>query len=109
MAVKNIVAVDLGASSGRVMLATLHTATQHLTLKEIHRFSNTLVFQDNHHQWDLAALERDILTGYTKSMPWVSFPIASASTVGASITCYSIRTDSVSACRIPIATTAPMA
>ncbi|KHN90202.1 rhamnulokinase [Pectobacterium actinidiae] len=63
MAVKNIVAVDLGASSGRVMLATLHTATQHLTLKEIHRFSNTLVFQDNHHQWDLAALESDILTG----------------------------------------------
>ncbi|MFP9231095.1 rhamnulokinase [Pectobacterium cacticida] len=63
MAVKNIVAVDLGASSGRVMLATLHTATQHLTLKEIHRFSNTLVFQDGHHQWDLAALERDILIG----------------------------------------------
>lgn len=63
MAVKNIVAVDLGASSGRVMLATLHTATQHLTLKEIHRFSNTLVFQDNHHQWDLAVLEGDILTG----------------------------------------------
>ncbi|MEI7351649.1 rhamnulokinase, partial [Pectobacterium parmentieri] len=63
MAVKNIVAVDLGASSGRVMLATFHTATQHLTLKEIHRFNNTLVFQDGHHQWDLAALERDILTG----------------------------------------------
>ncbi|MBN3152484.1 rhamnulokinase, partial [Pectobacterium brasiliense] len=63
MAVKNIVAVDLGASSGRVMLATLHTATQHLTLKEIHRFSNTLVFQDNHHQWDLTVLEGDILTG----------------------------------------------
>ncbi|PWC17174.1 rhamnulokinase [Brenneria roseae subsp. roseae] len=63
MAVKNIVAVDLGASSGRVMLATLQTTTQHLALKEVHRFSNHLVSRDNHHVWDLQALEHAILTG----------------------------------------------
>ncbi|MCL2897969.1 rhamnulokinase [Brenneria tiliae] len=63
MAVKNIVAVDLGASSGRVMLATFQTTTQHLALKEIHRFSNQLILQDNHYVWDLPALEQAILTG----------------------------------------------
>ncbi|AUH02334.1 rhamnulokinase [Prodigiosinella confusarubida] len=63
MAVKNIVAIDLGASSGRVMLAVLQTTTRHLTLKEIHRFTNQLVYQNGHHVWDLDALERHILMG----------------------------------------------
>lgn len=63
MAVKNIVAVDLGASSGRVMLATLQTTTQHLALKEIHRFRNHLIAENGHHVWDLQALEQAILTG----------------------------------------------
>ncbi|MCV9880153.1 rhamnulokinase [Brenneria izbisi] len=63
MTVKHIVAVDLGASSGRVMLATLQTSTQHLALREIHRFSHHLVSQDGHHVWDLSALEQAILAG----------------------------------------------
>lgn len=63
MAVKNIVAVDLGASSGRVMLATWHASTQQLALKEVHRFSNRLVERQGHHLWDIEALEEAILTG----------------------------------------------
>lgn len=63
MTVKNIVAVDLGASSGRVMLATLQTSTRHLILKEVHRFKNHLVQRQGHHLWDLDGLEHDILTG----------------------------------------------
>lgn len=63
MAVKNIVAVDLGASSGRVMLATWQVENRQLALKEIHRFTNRLVEQEGHHLWDLDALEQEILTG----------------------------------------------
>lgn len=63
MAVKNIVAVDLGASSGRVMLATWQTSTQRLVLKEIHRFTNRLVERQGHVLWDLEALEQEIMTG----------------------------------------------
>ena len=42
MNVRYIAAVDLGASSGRVMLATYTGHTQKLTLEEIHRFDNQL-------------------------------------------------------------------
>ncbi|EHD23311.1 hypothetical protein BrE312_3983 [Brenneria sp. EniD312] len=63
MAVKNIVAVDLGASSRRVMPATFQTTRQHLALKEIHSFSNQLILQDNYYVWELPALEQAILTG----------------------------------------------
>ncbi|WP_413737084.1 rhamnulokinase [Sodalis sp. RH21] len=63
MAVRNIVAVDLGASSGRVMLAQWHSASQKITLKEIHRFANTFISLDGQDCWDLDKLEQEILTG----------------------------------------------
>ncbi|WP_413727704.1 rhamnulokinase [Sodalis sp. RH19] len=63
MAVRNSVAVDLGASSGRVMLAQWHSATQNVTLKQIHRFPNTFISVDGHDCWDLDQLEREILFG----------------------------------------------
>lgn len=63
MAVRNCVAVDLGASSGRVMLAQWHSAAQKLTLKQVHRFPNTFIAADGHDCWDLDRLEREILTG----------------------------------------------
>ncbi|WP_192459067.1 rhamnulokinase [Musicola keenii] len=63
MAITHSVAVDLGASSGRVMLASLDTDTRRLSLEEIHRFSNRLVIDHGHHLWDLDALERQILQG----------------------------------------------
>lgn len=38
MTFRNCVAVDLGASSGRVMLARYERECRSLTLREIHRF-----------------------------------------------------------------------
>ncbi len=40
MTFRNCVAVDLGASSGRVMLARYERECRSLTLREIHRFNN---------------------------------------------------------------------
>lgn len=66
MANRNIAAIDLGASSGRVMLATWEQASHRVTLSEVHRFSNTLVPKDGHDTWDLDALEQEIVTGLNK-------------------------------------------
>lgn len=66
MSILNIAAVDLGASSGRVMLATYHTENQRISLQEIHRFKNQFIDQDGHDCWDLAYLEHEIVTGLHK-------------------------------------------
>lgn len=42
MTLRHCVAVDLGASSGRVMLASYAPEQRALTLREIHRFVNCL-------------------------------------------------------------------
>lgn len=42
MTLRHCVAVDLGASSGRVMLARYDSDHRTLTLREIHRFANCL-------------------------------------------------------------------
>jgi hypothetical protein len=42
MTFRHCVAVDLGASSGRVMLACYATEQRTLTLREVHRFANYL-------------------------------------------------------------------
>lgn len=46
MTFRHCVAVDLGASSGRVMLATWDCDLHTLTLREMHRFANCLQKQD---------------------------------------------------------------
>jgi len=66
MTIRNVAAIDLGASSGRVMLASWHTDAQKLTIKEIHRFTNGFKLHAGQDCWDLAALEREILTGLSK-------------------------------------------
>lgn len=67
MTLHHIAAIDLGASSGRVMLATFNTECSEdfpsLTLKEIHRFPNCLKTEAGHDVWDLEALEQHIVTG----------------------------------------------
>lgn len=78
MTVYNIVSIDLGASSGRVMLAKYHLANNNLSkdrllkehavsgklvLQQIHRFSNILCKQGDHCCWDLVDLEKNILLG----------------------------------------------
>lgn len=66
MSILNIAAVDLGASSGRVMLSTFDTDEQHITLEEIHRFKNQFTQRDGHDCWDLLYLEKEIVTGLRK-------------------------------------------
>ncbi|AHG76624.1 Rhamnulokinase [Mannheimia varigena USDA-ARS-USMARC-1296] len=66
MTILNIAAVDLGASSGRVMLASFDTQSHHLSLSEAHRFKNQFIEQNGHFCWDLTYLEQEIIAGLRK-------------------------------------------
>ena len=66
MTFRHCVAVDLGASSGRVMLARYDSEHRTLTLREIHRFANCLQKQDGFDTWDLDSLEDAIRLGLEK-------------------------------------------
>ena len=66
MTILHCVAVDLGASSGRTMLASFDCEQQTLSLREIHRFANSLVRQDGFDTWDVDALEAEIRQGLNK-------------------------------------------
>lgn len=61
----NHIAVDIGASSGRVMLARLNH-NKELSLEEIHRFKNEIRFIDGHYRWDISYLFKEILIGLSK-------------------------------------------
>jgi rhamnulokinase len=54
-------AVDIGASSGRVILGKLTDAGPHLTT--VHRFPNGVQFLDGALRWDVEALFAEVLTG----------------------------------------------
>ncbi|HYY11563.1 MAG TPA: rhamnulokinase family protein [Kineosporiaceae bacterium] len=56
-----VAAVDLGASSGRVMLASI--GPDHLRLTECHRFPNGAVERPTGLHWDSGALLREITVG----------------------------------------------
>jgi rhamnulokinase len=66
MTFRHCVAVDLGASSGRVMLARYDSEHRTLTLREIHRFTNCLQKTDGFDTWDIDSLENDIRQGLKK-------------------------------------------
>ena len=66
MSLRHCVAVDLGASSGRVMLASYQPGQQTLALREIHRFTNSLQKVDGFDCWDLDSLEGEIRRGLEK-------------------------------------------
>ncbi|SFN87070.1 rhamnulokinase [Pseudobutyrivibrio sp. JW11] len=57
-------AVDIGASSGRHMLA--HLEDGKVILEEIHRFSNGMIEVDGHKRWDIDELFRQIIIGLKK-------------------------------------------
>ncbi|ORM73573.1 rhamnulokinase [Pantoea wallisii] len=63
MSMRSIVAIDLGASSGRVMLAQWASASQQLSLREVHRFANQRVRRAGYDCWDLDVLEQEIRAG----------------------------------------------
>lgn len=66
MSIRHCVAVDLGASSGRVMLASYQPGPRALTLREIHRFTNSLQKVDGFDCWDVDSLEGEIRCGLEK-------------------------------------------
>lgn len=58
---KNYFAVDLGATSGRTILATFDG--KRIEMKEITRFANPMIPLGGHLFWDLAGLYNEVLTG----------------------------------------------
>lgn len=60
---RHIVAIDLGASSGRIMLARYNDVQQKVSLETIYRFSNKLSIKNNHYYWDIDEIEKQILVG----------------------------------------------
>ncbi|VDG22546.1 rhamnulokinase [Lactiplantibacillus mudanjiangensis] len=59
------VAVDIGASSGRLMLAQI-TKNNQIQLQEIHRFTNGFKMVAGHERWNIDYLIHEILTGLEK-------------------------------------------
>jgi len=65
MATRNLAAIDLGAESGRVMLARFDG--RQLSLEEAHRFPNRPVRLRGHRFWNVLALWDETLTGLRKA------------------------------------------
>ena len=60
----NFAAVDLGATSGRVILATLTEGR--VQMEEIHRFADPIIQMQGHFYWDLPAIYKSVLEGLRK-------------------------------------------
>lgn len=58
---KYYLAVDIGASSGRLILG--HREDGRMILEEIHRFGNGMVRKQGHLVWDVDQLFAEIITG----------------------------------------------
>lgn len=56
-----VAAVDLGATSGRVMAGTVAPGTLHV--EEVHRFPNGAVRANGALMWDVLGIHREVLTG----------------------------------------------
>lgn len=62
---KNVLAVDFGASSGRVMLGNFDG--KHISIQEIHRFSNDPVLLNGTMYWDFLRLFFEVKQGLIKA------------------------------------------
>src|SRR5690349_9291606 len=65
MTTRTVAAVDLGADSGRVMLASFDG--QQLGLEEVYRFPNRPVLAHGHRFWNVLALWDEVLIGLRKA------------------------------------------
>lgn len=61
---KAVIAIDLGASSGRVMVGYLNN--KKIELEEFHRFQNQQVMHGNESCWDLYSILEEIKVGINK-------------------------------------------
>lgn len=62
---KAFVAVDIGASSGRLILGGLHD--NKLEMEEVHRFKNKMTTDGQHYHWDVDGLFDEIVIGLKKA------------------------------------------
>jgi len=58
-----VAAIDIGASSGRVVAGIVHDGT--ITIEVVHRFANGMRTVDGHLRWNLSGLYAEVLTGLT--------------------------------------------
>lgn len=61
---KSYVAVDIGASSGRLMLGTIKD--KKLQLKEMYRFKNGFTMKNGHDRWNIDSIINEIFKGLEK-------------------------------------------
>ena len=59
-----VAAIDIGASSGRVVAGIVHDGT--ITIEVVHRFANGMRTVDGHLRWNLSGLYAEVLTGLTE-------------------------------------------
>lgn len=62
---RRFIGFDLGAESGRCLVATLKD--QKVTLEDVHRFTTHNVRYDRGFHWDILAIVREIVEGLTKA------------------------------------------
>ena len=62
---RTYLAVDIGASSGRIMKSQ-RLANGQITIEEIHRFKNGFHQKDGYQRWDMASLVHELLLGLQK-------------------------------------------
>ncbi len=70
-----VAAVDLGASSGRVMVGEV--GPDRLTLQEVHRFGNQPVRAGGTWHWDILGIYREVLEGLRRAGPVQSIGVDS--------------------------------
>lgn len=61
---RNYLAVDIGASSGRLILGNIQD--RKIEIQEIHRFKNGFSKKDGHDRWDIDKLIQEIFIGLEK-------------------------------------------
>lgn len=71
---KYYLAVDIGASSGRLILGSLENGR--MVLEEIHRFSNGAMEKEGELVWDIDTLFREILIGMRKCKDVGKIPVS---------------------------------
>ena len=64
MRAHHFAAIDLGATSGRVILATL--AEGKISMEEIHRFADPIIQMQGHFYWDFPAIYKSVVEGLAK-------------------------------------------
>ena len=63
---KNYLAIDIGASSGRHMVGWMEDGE--VRTQEVYRFPNGVTEQDGHLTWDIAALEQHVKAGIDEAL-----------------------------------------